>query len=275
MVGDVEDALTAVWPVAWGNHRFWNKTAATAGSDVCESQETVACHLAAFTVMSLVPGLGRQTDKVTIRQQGPQWVLIAFSKSLFLPLLTHSIGKIRLLSASSQELFSPEKSREDSLSLDALLVLEHIAVHEAIQHGGMGMDINVELQTNSLMEEKREQIEQRDREIERCTDRSNSPHQSFSTGIMGRPFFAVLLGWLAVKYGGWESAASSPRQPDGWSPRGEEQQQEKVEEEGKEGGWKEFQPTCQGLDEGNQPNNHLGLKDMMARKREKNKSRRI
>lgn len=42
-----------------------------------------------------------------------------------------------------------------------------------------------------------------------------------------------LLGWLAVKYGGWESAASGPRQPDGWSPRGEEQQQrEKVEEEG-------------------------------------------
>lgn len=37
-----------------------------------------------------------------------------------------------------------------------------------------------------------------------------------------------LLGWLAVKYGGWESAASSPRQPDGWSPRGEEQQQERV-----------------------------------------------
>lgn len=41
MVGDVEDALTAVWPVAWGNHRVWNKTAAAAGSDVCESQETV------------------------------------------------------------------------------------------------------------------------------------------------------------------------------------------------------------------------------------------
>ena len=37
-----------------------------------------------------------------------------------------------------------------------------------------------------------------------------------------------LLGRLAVKYGGWESAASSPRQPDGGSPRREEQQQEKV-----------------------------------------------
>ena len=51
-----------------------------------------------------------------------------------------------------------QQSGEDGLSLDALLVLEHIAVHEAIQHGGVGMDNNVELQTNSLMEEtKREE----------------------------------------------------------------------------------------------------------------------
>lgn len=50
-----------------------------------------------------------------------------------------------------------QQSGEDSLSLDALLVLEYIAVHKAIQHGGVGMDINVELQTNSLMEEEREQ----------------------------------------------------------------------------------------------------------------------
>lgn len=59
---------------------------------------------------------------------------------------------------------------EDSLSLDALLVLEHIAVHEAIQHGGVGMNINVELQANSLMEEKREgggEREQRDRKTHR------------------------------------------------------------------------------------------------------------
>ncbi|TNN75357.1 hypothetical protein EYF80_014404 [Liparis tanakae] len=64
-----------------------------------------------------------------------------------------------------------------------------------------------------------------------------------------RQYRLTLLGWLAVKYGGWESAASSPRQPDGWSPRGEEQQQEKVEEEEEEeeegvredghGGWEE------------------------------------
>lgn len=45
-----------------------------------------------------------------------------------------------------------QQSGEHSLSLDTLLVLEHIAVHEAIQHGGVGMDVDVELQTNPLME---------------------------------------------------------------------------------------------------------------------------
>lgn len=39
MVGDTEDALTAVWPVAGGNRRVWNEAAA--GSDVRKSQETV------------------------------------------------------------------------------------------------------------------------------------------------------------------------------------------------------------------------------------------
>lgn len=56
-----------------------------------------------------------------------------------------------------------------------------------------------------------------------------------------------LLGWLAVKYGGWESATSSPRQPDGWSPRGERERQQggrrsEGEEEEQGGGrtvWKE------------------------------------
>jgi len=52
-----------------------------------------------------------------------------------------------------------QQSGEDSLSLDTLLVLKHIAVHEAIQHGGVGMNINVELQTHPLMEEKREESE--------------------------------------------------------------------------------------------------------------------
>lgn len=46
-----------------------------------------------------------------------------------------------------------QQSGEDSLSLDTLFLLKHIAVHEAIQHGGVGMDINVELQTHSLLEE--------------------------------------------------------------------------------------------------------------------------
>lgn len=54
-----------------------------------------------------------------------------------------------------------QQSGEDSLSLDALLVLEHIAIHETIQHGGVGMNINVELQTNFLMGEKRENVSER------------------------------------------------------------------------------------------------------------------
>lgn len=41
MVGDTEDALTAVWPAAGGNRRVWNKAAAAAGIDVYESQGTV------------------------------------------------------------------------------------------------------------------------------------------------------------------------------------------------------------------------------------------
>lgn len=68
-----------------------------------------------------------------------------------------------------------EQPGEDSLSLDALLVLKHVAVHETVQHGGVGMDINVELQTDSLMEEKRgwggTQEENRDGRRERETHR--------------------------------------------------------------------------------------------------------
>ena len=40
-----------------------------------------------------------------------------------------------------------------------------------------------------------------------------------------------MLGWLLLKYGGGEGAASSPRQPDGWSPRGERSGRRGVEEE--------------------------------------------
>lgn len=60
-----------------------------------------------------------------------------------------------------------QQSGEDSLSLDALLVFEHIAVHETVQHGGVGMNINVELQTNSLMGEKREEGNKRKAEGKR------------------------------------------------------------------------------------------------------------
>lgn len=56
---------------------------------------------------------------------------------------------------------------EDSLSLDTLLILKHVAVHEAIQHGGVGMNINVELQTHPLMKDKGGVREQRDRQRER------------------------------------------------------------------------------------------------------------
>lgn len=62
-----------------------------------------------------------------------------------------------------------QQSGEDSLSLDALLIFEHIAVHETIQHGGVGMNINIKLQTNSLMGEKREdgnKRKQRERDTE-------------------------------------------------------------------------------------------------------------
>lgn len=50
---------------------------------------------------------------------------------------------------------------EDSLPLDALLVFEHVAVHETVQHGGVGVDVDVELQTDPLKEEMRETQGQR------------------------------------------------------------------------------------------------------------------
>lgn len=39
---------------------------------------------------------------------------------------------------------------EDGLPLDALLVLEHVAIHEAVEHGGVGVDVDVELQADPL-----------------------------------------------------------------------------------------------------------------------------
>lgn len=41
MVGDTQDAPTAVWPDAGGNCRVWNEADAAEGTDVCVSQETV------------------------------------------------------------------------------------------------------------------------------------------------------------------------------------------------------------------------------------------
>lgn len=43
-----------------------------------------------------------------------------------------------------------EQAREHGLSLDSLLLLKHVPVHEAIHHGGVGMNINVELQPHLM-----------------------------------------------------------------------------------------------------------------------------
>lgn len=43
-----------------------------------------------------------------------------------------------------------QQTGEDGLSLHALLLLKHVAVHEAVHHGGVSMDINIELQTHFL-----------------------------------------------------------------------------------------------------------------------------
>lgn len=117
-----------------------------------------------------------------------------------------------------------QQSGEDSLSLDTLLVLEHIAVHEAIQHGGVGMNINVELQTHPLIEEKGEEggwkitEGQRNRpKINRRLARkighfydalSNSPHHRFSTGSKRGPFFA--LGKLCLREAFTQGMTTNP-----------------------------------------------------------------
>lgn len=43
-----------------------------------------------------------------------------------------------------------QESGEDGLPLHTLLLLKHVAIHEAIHHGGVSMDVNVELQTHFL-----------------------------------------------------------------------------------------------------------------------------
>lgn len=93
-----------------------------------------------------------------------------------------------------------QQSGEDSLSLDALLVLKHVAIHKAVQHSGVGMNINVELQTDSLMEEKRKRTEgQGNRQVikkhqvsrDTFLSASNTPHQRFSTGSKESPLSAL------------------------------------------------------------------------------------
>lgn len=101
-----------------------------------------------------------------------------------------------------------QQSGEDSLSLDPLLLFEHIAIHEAVQHGGVGMDVNVELQTHFLMvgKKEREREDQTNRKDEAqqvsreggyfsfCVN--SGPHWSCSTGNTARP-----VSWLQLPGG--------------------------------------------------------------------------
>ena len=45
-----------------------------------------------------------------------------------------------------------EQPGEHGLPADPLLLLEHVAVHEAVQHGGVGVHVDVELQVHPLTE---------------------------------------------------------------------------------------------------------------------------
>lgn len=47
-----------------------------------------------------------------------------------------------------------EELGENSLPLEPLLIFEDVAVHEAIHHGGVGVDVNVKLQTCFLLRER-------------------------------------------------------------------------------------------------------------------------
>lgn len=47
-----------------------------------------------------------------------------------------------------------EELGENGLPLEPSLVLKDIAIHEAIHHGGVGVDVNVKLQTCFLLRER-------------------------------------------------------------------------------------------------------------------------
>lgn len=65
---------------------------------------------------------------------------------------------------------------EDSLPLDALLVLEHVAVHEAVEHGGVGVDVDVELQTDPLEEgDRRRKRETKKTKYSRLEEKMGHP----------------------------------------------------------------------------------------------------
>lgn len=44
--------------------------------------------------------------------------------------------------------------RKNGLSLEPFLILKDIAIHEAVHHGGVGMDVNIELQAYFLLKER-------------------------------------------------------------------------------------------------------------------------
>lgn len=43
---------------------------------------------------------------------------------------------------------------ENGLPLEPFLVLKDVAIHEAIHHGGVGVDVDIELQACFLLEER-------------------------------------------------------------------------------------------------------------------------
>lgn len=47
-----------------------------------------------------------------------------------------------------------EELGENGLPLEPFLILKDVAVHEAIHHGGVGMDVNIKLQARFLLKER-------------------------------------------------------------------------------------------------------------------------
>lgn len=47
-----------------------------------------------------------------------------------------------------------EEFGKDGLPLEQLLILKDVSIHEAIHHGGVGMDVNVKLQACFLLKKR-------------------------------------------------------------------------------------------------------------------------